>query len=158
MFLPALQLQHSLMSTKPTASVAKTQAAIWLVSRTTELNLTGNIPRELSILWLPSSAHTQNPNLICGFLIQANQGTNLWRRKNFLLLFHHASTPANCPVELRGCFWAWAAVLLSIRFMGSNVKGLWEQDRPNGNGDEPAEVLASAGTAGVNEMERQTGD
>lgn len=49
-FLLALQLQHLLISTKHIASVAKTQAAIWLVLCTTELNLTGNIPRELSIL------------------------------------------------------------------------------------------------------------
>lgn len=38
------------------------------------------------------------------------------------------------------------------------MKQVCERDRPNGNGDEPAEVLVSAGPAGMNEMERPTRD
>lgn len=61
-------LQLLLISAKPSASVAKDQMAICVISCTAELKLTGNVPRELYVLCeLPLSPHTQTRLLSVAF-------------------------------------------------------------------------------------------
>lgn len=85
--------------------------------------------RALRTQWTPISSPHSNPTLICGFsdtktpALKLNHVAGLWRRENFYQLTH-TNTSENTPIELKG---VWAAVLLSIRFMASNVKQVWER-------------------------------
>lgn len=124
--------QRLLISAKQTASMAEDQTAICVISCTTELKLTGNVPWELSVLSELPLFPTRKPHSYLWLFNTTALGVKTkacgWSEKKRIFISLHTHTHTHERIRKRKedvsqCE-RWFCFL--SRFMGSNVKQVWE--------------------------------